>query len=100
MNSPYNCPECEGEGEAVCECCGSDLGDCQACQGTGWDPEYVDVAAFRKAGKALNTRMSNDGCFGLSYEWIEGGQRLGRTGGKKYGSVAVKEFLWPDTEGE
>jgi hypothetical protein len=88
--SPYNCPDCDG-GEAVCECCGTDC-ECPECEGTGWNPELVDVPAFKAAAEALNERARAAGSCALSWEWVENGKRLGRNGGE-FGRVAVADFL-------
>ena len=91
--SDYNCPECDGEGEAECYNCGSEC-ECDYCDGTGWDPEQVDVAAFAEAEKALNQKMREAGCTCLTHEWVDRDTdtRLGRSGGE-YGKVAVQDFL-------
>lgn len=93
--SEYNCPECDGDGDTEEECseCGvtQEL-KCDNCLGTGWDPEKVDVAEFKRAAHALNERMKQAGCILLTCELIEGDQRLGRTS-REYGSVRVADFL-------
>ena len=89
--SEYNCPYCEGEGDVECIECGTEH-RCDQCDGTGWNPEMIDIAAFEEAHRALNEKMSAAGCYGLTWEWINKGQRLGRSGGN-YGRVAVADFL-------
>lgn len=89
--SEYNCPECDGDGEYDCPECGAEC-VCDHCDGTGWDPDKVDVPAFAKAEEALFQIMRDAKCAALTSEWIVDGKRLGRTGGS-YGQVAVKDFL-------
>lgn len=88
--SPYNCPHCDG-GTATCECCGNEC-ECEECDGTGWDSDVVDVTAFKAAEATLTEKMKAAGRHVLTYEWIEGGKRLGRNGGE-FGRVAVADFL-------
>ena len=90
--SEYNCPECAGEGKVDCSECGSEI-ECDCCEGTGWDPDQVDIAAFRVAVEALHQKARDAGdCF-LSHEGIDRtNTRWGRDGGK-YGSVRVTDYL-------
>lgn len=85
--SEYDCPECDGEKEAGCPACGQDI-PCDYCDETGWDPEQVDVPAFKAASKVLQDLS------GFTQEWIDRttNTRLGRDGGK-FGRVAVADFL-------
>ena len=46
--SEYNCPECDGGGEVKCLECEHDHA-CEYWEAAGWDPEKVDVTAFRAA---------------------------------------------------
>lgn len=89
--SPYNCPACNGDGDVECQCCGCET-ECDECDGTGWDPEKIDIEAFKKAETALNKRVFGSGAMAGTYEWIENGVRLGRTS-KNCGSVRASDFL-------
>jgi len=90
--SEYNCPECDGEREVICTECGTEV-ECDRCDGTGWDPEQVDIAGFKAACESLNEKMLAHGSWG-SCEWIDRktNTRLGRDG-EKHGQVAVADFL-------
>ena len=95
--SEYNCPECDGDGECECSCCGAEL-ECDHCNGTGWDPEQVDIDGFARAVDALEQKMKDADCVIFTHEWIdrESDERLGRSGNfveHDWGEVAVKDFL-------
>lgn len=47
-DSDLLCPECDGDGEYPCETCGC-VNECDYCEGTGYDPEKVDVDAYKAA---------------------------------------------------
>lgn len=52
----YPCPTCKGWGtyEDECECCGNiDDVECEDCNGTGWDDDYVDTAFYAEACAAF-----------------------------------------------
>jgi len=93
-HSKYNCPECDGD--KLVECCGECGAEvaCDYCDGTGWDPDQVDVAAFRAAEDALNQKMRDAGCCISTHEGIDRktNTRWGREGGK-HGRVAVADYL-------
>lgn len=93
-NSEYFCPECEGAGEYDCSECGIGEIDCDHCEGTGWDPEQVDVAAFQAAVEVMHQKARDADCAFLSSELIDlkTNTRLGRDGGD-FGSVAVIDYL-------
>ena len=90
--SEFNCPDCDGETDVECGSCGAMVG-CVTCQETGWDPEQVDVVAFKEAGRVLNQKMMDAGCNVLTYEWTEGDRRRGRSGGE-FGRIDVRDFLF------
>ena len=81
MNSEFACRLCRGLGEVMCSCCGSEV-DCNGCDGTGWDKRRVDVDAFQAACRHMT---------GCTWEWIEGGVRLGRRSENE--TVAVANFV-------
>lgn len=92
-NSEYNCPECDGEKEVACPECGAEH-ECDNCDGSGWDPEQVDVPAFLAALESMHKKARDDGSQILSHEGIDHktNTRWGSDGGK-YGSVAVIDFV-------
>ena len=92
-DSPYNCPECDGGKEISCCECGA-IVDCDYCDGTGWDPEQVDIPAFQAAEKAIYVKIREAGGWVLTHEGIdvETNTRWGRDGGK-HGRVVVTDYL-------
>jgi len=42
-----DCPDCQGDGETYCECCGHADGECEMCKGSGQVP--VEKARKRKS---------------------------------------------------
>ena len=92
--SKYFCPECDGDGEYECPTCGQGEIECDYCEGTGWDPEQVDVAAFQAAVVVMHNKALAAGSTVLSCEGIDQttNTRWGRDGGK-HGSVAVIDYL-------
>lgn len=80
----YQCPDCLATGTVDCDCCdrcNCEL-DCERCEGTGWDGDYIDIHAFREAAQKAKT----------NYEWIEDGKRLGRRNDGD-GRVRATDFL-------
>lgn len=66
----FPCPECDGEGELVCRCCGSEI-DCESCDGTGFDPDLIDIRAWVAAERAFPSP---------SWDWERDGKTVGRQG--------------------
>lgn len=90
--SPYNCPSCGGDGDSICDCCGSET-ECEECDGTGWDSEQIDIDAFKAACDELREKVIASGRQVGTYEWIEGGVRLGRSAGD-LGGVRASDFIF------
>jgi hypothetical protein len=67
----FACPDCGGSGVAECRECGRDV-DCDVCDGSGLDPDKIDLAAWLAADDAFIRRH------GTSWAWIVRGEWLGR----------------------
>ncbi len=120
MKSKYSCPECHGSKEVDCCECGHTV-DCDACDGSGLNGELIDIKAFKKADyeafhpiieelplmknarrkKKKKTDDSPKREFISSWDWIENGQHVGRTGGERIkgrcaGTITVRysDFLF------
>ena len=97
--SPYNCPECDGEGETCCPTCGCEEIVCDRCEGTGWDPEQIDVSAFKAAVEKIQAELKASDSGVLGWEWIEvKGEirnRIGRGFPDRPG-VRASDFAWED----
>jgi len=65
------CPECNGHLRVRCPECGAEQ-DCDVCEGTGYDPECIDVERWKAACEAFQ-RQHRATC-----AWIVGGQIVGR----------------------
>jgi hypothetical protein len=48
-NLSFLCPNCNGEGITVCPTCGCPEYECPECLGSGFDPEKINIDAFRRA---------------------------------------------------
>jgi hypothetical protein len=81
--SEYECPECAGEGEVECDCCGA-TNDCEYCNGCRLDPQKIDVAAYEKACRNMKHE-------GGAWDWIEDGHWIGRE--TACDRIAIGEFL-------
>lgn len=86
-DNPYGCSECEGEGEVECDCCGSEV-TCEACKGSGLDPDLIDIKAWEAAANALTRKH------GCSWAWVDRdtGVYLGREG-TDGDRIAYADFL-------
>ncbi len=74
--NPYQCPECDGDGEEECYHCGNMM-DCEACDGTGLDDSKIDVEAFKKAERSFN--YNSEGQFISSWDMVDSdGTTIGR----------------------
>ena len=83
--SDYNCPECEGSGEVVCPHCEVTEEDCDACVGTGLDPDKIDVDSFRTDSDEFTKQH------GRSWDLIVDGQWLGRAA--KHATLSIEPYL-------
>ena len=62
MEIDIECIECYGSGERECDDCGQDC-ECFYCHGTGYDPDMVDVSAYKIAQRDRWKRMIVTGCY-------------------------------------
>lgn len=85
----YRCPECQGRGEVECDCCGSDINCCH-CDGTGLNPELIDIGAWIDAKNAHHRQPGTPGRG--TFDLIENGCTTGRTDGVT--SVRFEQFCF------
>lgn len=84
MSYEFPCPECLGEGEITCDCCGVPS-TCDVCNGSCVDPEEIDLDKFAAAEHELMTK--GDRC---SWAIIENGVCMGRGNGS--GKIFYRDF--------
>ena len=93
MTKKYQCLECRGRCEVECECCGS-IVDCDECDGSGLNPEVIDIVAFRKAEADLLQRH------GGTCALIQNGVEIGRRSfseSKPIEALLFSDFLIKET---
>lgn len=82
----YECSDCLGSGESVCDHCGSDI-LCKRCRGNGINPEIVDLDAFREAVRAKEQTHRAG-----SWSIMEDRHEIGRQGGAEIGKPEWQLF--------
>lgn len=86
------CSSCDGDGEEICECCGSTT-ECENCGGEGIEPDAVDLNAFHAACVlAFSCGGDHDGSWAL----IENNVWVGRQ--NKTAKVYYRDFLTVKSE--
>lgn len=89
--SRFACHECSGEGSVDCCSCEQEV-ECDHCEGTGLDPDVIDLDLWRAAEEKLKT--NERGAFVSTWAWIEGGEWVGRChrgAGIRYEDYLIKE---------
>lgn len=93
--SEYHCPECDGDGTVwdTCECCDhEEEHDCELCKRTGFDPDKVDVDAYKAAHDAVSEQVRQAGGGSVSCAWIVDGVHVGRDCFSR-GKIDVRDYL-------
>jgi hypothetical protein len=82
----YRCRVCNGEGEVECCCC-DETSTCRHCGGEHYDPDLIDMPAYKAACRALTPLREHSGTWAIQ----EGRSLVGRTNGRD--KVLVESFV-------
>jgi hypothetical protein len=99
--TPYPCPECDGTGETECACCGSEA-ECLGCDGTGLDPDRIDLGAWGAAVARFRRQPGTTRWFaeGQWRGWVREAEVIGLFGPQVavVDRLAYEDFLKPKKE--